>query len=145
MTKLDEREKQLKENTKRNEDYLKMFEKSLEEKQLTAKTIRKHVSNIDFYLNDYLTYYDEIIKMEDGTQYTGSFLGDWFIRKAIWASKSFIKEMASSLKKFYEYMSALGFVKISDYQDMCYEIKDNMDIYLENLEDYDNGTFDFLF
>ena len=144
MTKLDEREKQLKENTKRNENYLKMFEKSLEEKQLTAKTIRKHVSNIDFYLNDYLTYYDEIIKMEDGTQYTGSFLGDWFIRKAIWASKSSIKEMASSLKKFYEYMSALGFVKISDYQEMCYEIKDNMDLYLENLEDYDNGTFDFL-
>lgn len=145
MTKLDEREKQLKENTKRNEDYLKMFEKSLEEKQLTAKTIRKHVSNIDFYLNDYLTYYDEIIKMEDGTQYTRSFLGDWFIRKAMWASKSSIKEMASSLKKFYEYMSALGFVKISDYQEMCYEIKDNMDRYLENLEDYDNGTFDFLF
>lgn len=145
MTKLDEREKQLKENTKRNEDYLKMFEKSLEEKQLTTKTIRKHVSNIDFYLNDYLTYYDEIIKMEDGTQYTRSFLGDWFIRKAMWASKSSIKEMASSLKKFYEYMSALGFVKISDYQEMCYEIKDNMDRYLENLEDYDNGTFDFLF
>lgn len=145
MTKLDEREKQLKENTKRNEDYIKMFEKSLEEKQLTAKTIRKHVSNIDFYLNDYLTYYDEIIKMEDGTQYTRSFLGDWFIRKAMWASKSSIKEMASSLKKFYEYMSALGFVKISDYQEMCYEIKDNMDRYLENLEDYDNGTFDFLF
>ena len=145
MTKLDEREKQLKENTKRNENYLKMFEKSLEEKQLTTKTIRKHVSNIDFYLNDYLTYYDEIIKMEDGTQYTGSFIGDWFIRKAIWASKSSIKEMASSLKKFYEYMSALGFVKISDYQEMCYEIKDNMDLYLENLEDYDNGTFDFLF
>ena len=145
MTKLDEREKQLKENTKRNEDYLKMFEKSLEEKQLTAKTIRKHISNIDFYLNDYLTYYDEIIKMEDGTQHTISFLGDWFIRKAMWASKSSIKEMASSLKKFYEYMSALGFVKISDYQEMCYEIKDNMDRYLENLEDYDNGTFDFLF
>lgn len=145
MTKLDEREKQLKENTKRNENYLKMFEKSLEEKQLTAKTIRKHVSNIDFYLNDYLTYYDEIIKMEDGTQYTRSFLGDWFIRKAMWASKSSIKEMASSLKKFYEYMSVLGFVKISDYQEMCYEIKDNMDLYLENLEDYDNGTFDFLF
>lgn len=145
MTKLEEREKQLKENTKRNEDYLKMFEKSLEEKQLTTKTIKKHVSNIDFYLNDYLTYYDEIIKMKDGTQYTGSFLGDWFIRKAIWASKSSIKEMVSSLKKFYEYMSALGFVKISDYQEMCYEIKDNMDLYLENLEDYDNGTFDFLF
>ena len=122
-----------------------MFEKSLEEKQLTTKTIRKHVSNIDFYLNDYLTYYDEIIKMEDGTQHTGSFLGDWFIRKAIWASKSSIKEMASSLKKFYEYMSALGFVKTSDYQEMCYEIKDNMDLYLENLEDYDNGTLDFLF
>ena len=145
MTKLDEREKKLKENTKRNEDYLKMFEKSLEEKQLTAKTIKKHVSNIDFYLNDYLTYYDEIIKMENGTQYTGSFLGDWFIRKSLWASKSSIKEMASSLKKFYEYMSALGFVKISDYQEMCYEIKDNMDLYLENLEDYDNDTFDFLF
>ena len=145
MTKLDEREKQLKENTKRNEDYLKMFKKSLEEKQLTTKTIRKHISNIDFYLNYYLTYYDEIIKMEDGTQHTRSFLGDWFIRKAMWASKSSIKEMASSLKKFYEYMSALGFVKISDYQEMCYEIKDNMDRYLENLEDYDNGTFDFLF
>ena len=45
---------------KKNEKYLKEFQKWLEEKNLSNKTVRKHVGNARLFINDYLTYYDVI-------------------------------------------------------------------------------------
>ena len=73
-------EKQRKLNEKRNQKYLNDFKKHLKNQELSEKTINKHVDNVKFYLNQYLTYYD-IIKMEYGIEEIGSYLGDWFIRK----------------------------------------------------------------
>ncbi len=53
---------ELEQNRKRNEKYMGEFEQWLAEKNLSDKTIRKHLSNIDLYINDYLNYY-EITKM----------------------------------------------------------------------------------
>ena len=49
-------------------------------KGLVKKTIRKHLSNVDLYINDYLNYYD-ITKVEDGMSSVHSFLDGWFIEK----------------------------------------------------------------
>lgn len=49
-----------------NKPYLEMFEASLEEAGLSNKTIRRHVTNIDFYLNVYLLRYD-VHRMPEGT------------------------------------------------------------------------------
>ncbi len=65
-------EKDLKENEKRNEKFLKVFEDWLKEKNLSPKTIKNHLSNADFYINDYLTYY-EVTKMEEGLSSVDSF------------------------------------------------------------------------
>ena len=43
-----------------NEAYLNKFSKCLEKSKLSEKTIKKHISNIDFYINDYLLYDDSV-------------------------------------------------------------------------------------
>ncbi len=127
-------------NRKRNEKYLKEFKQWLKGKGLSEKTIKKHLSNVDLYINDYLNYYD-IIKAEDGVGDVYSFLDGWFIEKCLWASKNSLKETASSIKKFYQYMSENNYVSVSDYKDMCFFVKENMDMCFESLEAFENGTY----
>ena len=130
-------EKIVKENEKRNAKFISEFEKMLKRQKLSEKTIRKHLQNVDLFLNDYLNYYYNI-KMEDGTIDVDIFLSDWYIEKCLFASKTSLQEEAASLKKFYKYMSELGYVKKDDYEFLAKLIKDNMDYYLEKLEEFDN-------
>ena len=83
-----------------NERLLNEFETWLKSFGLSEKTINNHVSNIDFYINEYLLY-EDATEARNGADAVGMFLGYWFIRKAMWASKSSIKGNATSLKKFY--------------------------------------------
>ena len=41
---------------------------------LTEKTINNHLANIDFYVNEYLLYYDAT-EVKDGAHSVGEFLG----------------------------------------------------------------------
>lgn len=138
---MEDYEVKAEENQKRNKKYLQEFEKWLINKNLVQKTIRKHLNNMDFYLNDYLNYYDAV-KMEDGIGEAYGFLGDWFIRKCLFASKTSLQEYAASVKKFYQCMSELNYVSKEDYKFLAKVIKDNMDEFLSTLEDYDNDCFD---
>lgn len=133
-------DEEVKKNSKRNEKFLKGFEEWLNAKNLTGKTVRKHVSNVDLYINNYLTYYD-VTEAEDGITDVTSFLDGWFIEKCMWASKTSIKETAASLKKFYNYMNENGYVSNDDYKYLCEDIKDSMDDILESLEAFDNDTY----
>ena len=137
---MDNYEKDVELNIKRNEKFINEFEEWLREKHLTEKTIKKHINNIYLYLNDFLNYY-EIIQMEKGVYRVYEFLGDWFIRKCLWASKNSIKENAASIKKFYKCMSIKEYVSIEEYELLCDDLREEMDIYLESLEDYDNGIY----
>ena len=51
---MEDYEKLQEKNEKRNKKYLNAFENYLKNQGLTTKTINKHLSNVDFYLNDYL-------------------------------------------------------------------------------------------
>ena len=133
-------DKKVEENRKRNEKYINEFEKWLKEKGLVDKTIRKHLNNVDLYINDYLNYY-EITKVEDGIDDVYSFLSGWFIEKCLWASKNSLKETAVSIKKFYQYMSENNYVRVEDYNEMSYFIKDNMDEFLEQVGAFEDGTY----
>ena len=133
-------DKKVEKNIKRNEKYIVEFELWLKDKGLVNKTIKRHLDNISLYLNDYLNYYD-ITKMEDGIDEVYSFLNGWFIEKCLWASKNSLKETAASIKKFYECMVELGYVKEEEYKFLCNVIKDNMGEFLEQLEAFDNGTY----
>ena len=133
-------EKKVEENKKRNARFINEFEEWLKKKGLVKKTISKHVSNADLYINDYLNYYDAH-KMEDGVYSVHGFLDRWFIEKCLWSSRNSLKETSASIKKFYECMSEKEYVTKNDYKSLCREIKDNMDEYLEQMDAFDDGTY----
>ena len=137
---MEDYDKKVEENIERNKIFIEEFKVWLNDKGLVKKTIEKHLSNIDLYLNDFLNYY-EVETMEVGINRIDSFLGDWFVRKCMWSSKNSIKENSASIKKFYKCMSEKGYVKEEDYNSLCEEIKDYMEDWLDNVDDYDSDDF----
>lgn len=131
----EEYEKAVEKITKVNEQYLILFQEYLLEKGLKDKTIRNHLNNVSFYINDYLNYYDPQ-EMVRGCYDISGFLGDWFIRKAMWSSRESIKSTAASIKKFYKCMLEKGHVSKADYQYLVEIIKEKMPDWLENMNDY---------
>jgi len=136
-----------KEIEKANKKHLEAFEKSLRDNGLSKKTIDNHVSNVDFYINGYLC--DRLEKdVTCGCYEVDGFLGDWFIRKALWSSCAHIKGNAASLKKFYAFMLENGAVEQKDYDALCCTIKEEMPAWLEAMERFealadDEDFYDF--
>lgn len=122
-----------------NAVYLEIFRKSLVGAGLSAKTITRHVDNVDFYLNVYLLAYDAN-PMPEGVDYVGLFLGDWFIRKCTWSSPSSIKQYAASLKKFYQCMLSAGKIDASSYERLVDAIKEEKAEWIEECEAYNSGS-----
>ena len=119
-----------------NELHLSGFRIWLQNNGLTEKTIDRHVSNVDFYINDFLCYYDAC-DVRHGCYSTGHFLGSWFIRKAP-SSCSGIKSNAASFKKFYEYMLAVNVIEQKDYDALCRDIKNGLPEWLDEMKRYEN-------
>jgi len=130
-------EKECKKIRQANEQLLKEFEFWLKSSGLLEKTTNNHISNIDFYVNEYLLY-EDTIEAEDGSSFVGMFLGYWFIRKAMWASQSSIKSNATSLKKFYTFMYEKGLIEKEDLTDLKQTIKEKMPEWLATLRRYDD-------
>ena len=120
-----------------NEKLLAEFEKWLSDKKLSPKTIANHYDNVEFYIDEFLLY-EEAIDASDGVYEIDYFLGFWFIKKAMWASKSTIKSNATSIKKFYEFMLEKGNIDKEDYIELKEEIKNNMQEWLDTMDRYDD-------
>ena len=141
MDEYESYESECEEIKKENDKILNQFSKFLASKKLGKKTIDKHVSNIEFYINDFLLY-EEPLKAKEGVYKLDYFLGYWFIRKAMWASVFSIKENIASLKHFYTFMHEIGQIKIDELLEMKEEIKDSKDEWLETIRRYDDPDID---
>lgn len=113
----------------------------LDASDLSKKVIEKHISNIDFYINDYLLY-EDTTEAKDGANTVSMFLGYWFIKKVMWASQSSIKSNAVSLKKFYKFMHEKEFIGTEDINELELTIKEGMSEWLATLERYDNPSLE---
>lgn len=123
-----------------NEMHLMGFVKWLENKGVSQKTIKTHVSNMDFYINEYLCY--DLLDVSQGCHKIGVFLGYWFIRKAAWSSCAHIKSYAASFKKFYAYLLEEDVVGQEAYDDLCETIKECMPDWLEEMKRYRDTLFE---
>ena len=124
---------------KANKQILDEFELLLKSVGLSKNTIKKHVSNIDFYINEYLLY-EDATEAKDGVDAVGMFLGYWFIKKAMWASQSSIKGNATSLKKFYSFLYDKRLIEKDDLDDLTETIKEGMPEWLATLDRYDEPS-----
>ena len=125
-----------------NNMHLDNFEKWLQNQGLVKKTIDNHINNIEFYINEFLCYYDAK-DVTQGCYEISQFLGDWFIRKAMWASCANIKSNAGSIKKFYAFLLESGVVTQEDFDTLCTTIKDEMPDWLDEMKQYDEMIYDW--
>ena len=122
---------------KDNSKLLDDFKRWLADKGLAKKTIRRHVENIDFYINDFLLY-EDAVPASEGASSASMFLGYWFIRKAAWAGPSEIRQNAASLKKFYTFMQEHGKISADDLEELKETIKEGMPEWLGTMDRYDD-------
>ncbi len=122
----EEYEKECDRIRKDNGELLSLFEDDLTNAGLSSKTIRRHLSNVDFYINEYLLR-EEPLTIEYGTAKLDTFLGDFFIRKCMWSTPASIKSTAASIKKFYKCMLDHSELDKKYYDCLCDDIKENLE------------------
>lgn len=120
--------------TSQNEKVLQEFEAYLQKSGITAKTISKHLDNIDFYINHYLLY-DEFVSPIKGHDRLDDFFGYYFPRKAMWSSANSVKENITSLKKFYNYLNELSLITNDDFNNMINVIKEEKENWMSLYDD----------
>ena len=125
----------------KNKKLLEEFSNWLKESGLTKKTINRHINNVNFYINEYLLNYD-LTEAKDGIDEIDMFIGDWFIRKAMWSSRAEIKANATSLKKFYTFMNEKGLVEDIELKELKIAIKMGMPEWLKAMEEYKSLVYD---
>ena len=128
-------EKACKKIKKENKKLLDEFEKYLLNNGLQSKTVDNHITNITFYINEFLLYEDSI-QAKNGTNDVGMFLGYWFIKKAMWSSSAQIKSNATSLKKFYTFMNEKGMITKDDLDNLKVKIKEEMPEWIATMKRY---------
>lgn len=124
-----------------NDEYLELFESDMLEKGLSEKKIRRHIGNVEFYLNSFLLYGDPV-PMNQGCGIIDQFLGDFFIRKCMWSTPGTIKSTAASIKKFYKCMADKSLIAKEEYTLLCGIIKDNMEEWQDNCSIYNDPDED---
>jgi len=124
-----------------NKILLVEFESWLKDSGLSTKTIKRHSSNIDFYINEYLLYTDAV-SPEEGTNsgYVSMFLGYWFIRKALWASATSLKTNAASLKKFSKFLFENNKISKEELDEISSTIREEMPEWQAVLRRYDDPS-----
>lgn len=108
---------------KENENYLKLFENQMKKEGLAPGIIKKHLSNVEFYINDYLLF-SSIINIEDGMSEMRDFFYYWFFAKALHSKCESVYAHIDSVTLFYKLMVDQGLVNREDYEKMLCNINE---------------------
>lgn len=105
-----------------NFSYLHLFELDLH--GLAPKTIKRHLQNVDFFLNTYLLF-DEAhpLSMQDGVISIDDFIG-YFLEEKTYFPDSTKRSFVTSLRKFYKSMVAHGKIIPEQYEDVVESLQD---------------------
>ena len=139
MDDFEKYEAECKKIRKNNSKLLRDFEAWLIAKNLKDKTIKKHVENVDFYINEFLLY-EDAVEAKDGWMEIGMFLGYWFIKKAMWSSTAQIKSNAASLKKFYTFLFEEQIIDREKLDGLKAKIKEDMPEWIATMKRYEDPS-----
>ncbi len=127
---------------KANASFLDDFYQYLLDSGLSENTAGKHLTNIDFYGNEYLLNY-EAETLDKGVFPIGSYLGSWFIRKCLWSSPTSVKQNITSFRKFYKWMREQGHISKETYAEFLLLLKEEKDEWIETSRRYNDPSVDF--
>ena len=119
---------------KYNQPILDEFQAWLEKSGLVRKTVKNHVENIDFFA-EYLVYYEPLSKLDEAdVSDVYSFLGNWFPRKAMWASESSMRSNMASFRKYFKFLRESRRVEKEVEDEVRETLKESKDEFLEAVE-----------
>jgi len=119
-----------------NEPILSAFEQWLVANRLSPKTIHRHMENVEFFA-EYLVYYEPLEPLiEADSSDFDAFCGDWFPRKAMWASAGSARSNLASFRKFAAFMVEAKHWDKEREEDIRETLKENKEDYIETAESY---------
>ena len=121
-----------------NAPFYERFAAWLAASGLSERTIHTHVENVQFFADEYLTYYEPLERVDEaGGGDIGLFLSDWFLRKAAWSSPNAVRSNIASFKKFFTWMGQQGHMDDAAIAEILLDLKENRDKYIEDAEAYE--------
>ena len=121
-----------------NDELLDDFAGWLQEKCLSDATIRRHLDNIDLYVN-YVLLGEQATPAAEGYAAAGSYLDFWFIRK-VSASEWAIRSNAASLRKFYGFLVDRTLAEPEDLDELNEAIKHALPIAAARTQRYNDPS-----
>lgn len=119
-----------------NKPLLDAFRQWLEAAGLSAKTVRTHVNNVDFF-SEYLVYYEPLEALTEANAADFySFCAHWFPRKAMWASAGSARSNMTSFRKFTRFMIVAGHWPAEREQAIRKVLRENRDAFINIAETY---------
>lgn len=113
------------------------FLDALHEAGLAESTIQRHMENVSVFLNLYLEWRGPYTYAE-GVGEINYFLGDFFITVCAWSTPTTIKNMVTTLRRFYKTLTASG---LTDQDDLAFvekTIRKMMPEWLEICAEYND-------
>lgn len=114
-----------------NDKNILEFQKFLVNQGFTTKTIRCHINNVSFFINDYL-FYSEYKSFEESNSYINDFF-TWACCKDLCFSFDVAKGVAASLRKYYKYMNSVGIINRDYLSSALVNINFAMEEFDENI------------
>ena len=118
-----------------NNELLKLFRKSLV--CLADKTIKRHMNNVDTFINAYCAE-RQCVNYIQGIDCVDEFLGSYALHTYTCCSADSLRQMATSIKKFYKCMLDNNKISESDFEKLYYTLKENLSIWAEMCEEYND-------
>ncbi|MDO5441972.1 MAG: hypothetical protein Q4F55_05420, partial [Bacillota bacterium] len=98
---------------KENNELIELFRKSLF--GLADKTIKRHVRNVETFINAFCAE-RQCINYAQGLDYVSDFLGYYAVHTYTCCSADSLRQMATSIKKFYKCMMENNKISEADYE-----------------------------
>ncbi len=108
---------------------------------LATGTIRKHRENAEFFINEFLLSH-AATRPAEGIGELSEFLGDWFIRKAMWSTPRAIKATATSLYKFYVFLAASDKITLAELAALKSTIAQRLAEWQARCQRFNDGDID---
>lgn len=128
----------------RNAELLDIFERWLLEQGLSAKTIRKHLDNVDRFINGYLADAGGALEIpgpadEAVPEDIDGFLADWLLYEEDRRPLEAVEFHIASLQKFYLCLEEMGEMPVEDAGEMRRLLQGDRGYYLEIARDFEEG------
>lgn len=142
-----ERNQKLKELIERSDEYLHANEELIQLFRtslvcLANKTIKRHMNNVTTFINAYCAE-RQCVTYVQGIDCIDDFLGYYAIHTYTCCSADSLKQMATSIKKFYKCMLENGKISEADFERLHCIIKENLAIWAEKCEEYNDCKYDY--